>query len=106
MLTLSRGFFAPRISSRLLEALVRLDDRSLPIAELNRRLGAEADRLRLPRPSYQRIRVLLHTLRLIRRQKRPQPSTGQLLLEAWFRLRSPLDVIDHLYGQPVRPLPP
>ena len=106
MLTLSRGSFAPRISPRLLEALVRLDDRSVPIAEVNRRLGDEADRLRLPRPSYQRIRVLLHAVRLIRRRERPRPSTGQLLLDAWLRLRSPLDVIDHLYGEPVRPLPP
>jgi hypothetical protein len=52
--------FAPRISPRLLEAIVRLDDRSVPIAETCRRVGREAERLGLPRPSYQRVRVLVH----------------------------------------------
>jgi hypothetical protein len=59
--------FAPRISHRLLEALVRLDDRSVPIAETNRRLGAEAARLGLHRPSYQRIRELVHEIRGVKR---------------------------------------
>jgi hypothetical protein len=34
--------FAPRISPALIKALVELDDRDLPIAETNRRLGEEA----------------------------------------------------------------
>jgi hypothetical protein len=57
---------APRISGRLLEAIVRLDDRGRPIAETYRRIGEEADRLGLTRPSYQRIRVLIHEVRNMR----------------------------------------
>jgi hypothetical protein len=60
---------APRISPRLLEALVRLDDERVPIAEVGRRVGGEADRLGLTRPSYQRIRVLVHELRRVRRTR-------------------------------------
>lgn len=59
--------FAPRISPRLRDLLVRLDDRSVPIAETNRRLGAEAARLGLPRPSYQRVRELVLEFRRLKR---------------------------------------
>ena len=41
---------APRISHRLIEAIVRLDDRNRPIAETYRLVGAEADRMALTRP--------------------------------------------------------
>ena len=37
--------FAPRISPHLVEAIVRLDDTRVPIAEVNRRVGREAERL-------------------------------------------------------------
>jgi len=60
--------FAPRIRPRLLEALARLEDPALPIAEINRRLGREAEWMGLRRPSYQRIRVLVHELRAARRR--------------------------------------
>lgn len=95
--------FAPRISPRLLKALVRLDDRTLPIAEIYRRLATEAERLRLTRPSYQRIRVLLHQARRIRRQR---PSTTQVLVDVCFRARPPIAVLDHLSGVGVPRLPP
>ena len=97
-----RVSIAPRISYRLLKALVRLDDRTLSVAEIYRRLGNEADRLRLPRPSYQRIRVLLHQARRIRRQ----PSTAQVLFDVCFRARPPIAVLDHLSGVGVPQLPP
>src|SRR5262245_38013117 len=87
--------FAPRISPRLLTALVRLDDRSHPIAEICRRLGAEADRLKLTRPSYQRIRVLLHQARRVRSHR---PTTTQVLVDVAFRLRPPEAMLDHLSG--------
>jgi hypothetical protein len=58
--------FAPRIPKRLLEVLARIDDRSVAIAETHRRLGLQADRLGITRPSYQRIRELVHQLRRIR----------------------------------------
>jgi hypothetical protein len=94
--------FAPRISPRLLAALNRLDDRRLPIAEVNRRLGAEAERLRLPRPSYQRIRVLVHQLRRIRRQ----PTTAGVLWDVVMRARPTGALLDHISGVGVPPLPP
>jgi hypothetical protein len=57
---------APRIPPQLLEAIVRLDNRHRPIAETYRQIGVEADRLGLTRPSYQRIRVLVHEVRNMR----------------------------------------
>jgi len=92
--------FAPRISPRLLQALDRLDDRRVPIAEVNRRLGAEAERLGLRRPSYQRVRELVHRLRWLRKR----PTTASVLWEVALRARPPEAVLDHFSGIGVRPL--
>jgi hypothetical protein len=87
---------APRLSSRLLDAIVRLDDRSVSIAEVCRRVGDEADRLGLTRPSYQRIRVLVHELRRVQRRG---PSTAGILFEvAALRTKPPQALADHLAG--------
>jgi hypothetical protein len=75
---------------------VRFDDRTLPIAETCRRVGREAERLGLPRPSYQRIRVLVHESRRLRRE----PSTSAILVDVAFRVRPPDAIIDHLAGIP------
>jgi hypothetical protein len=93
--------FAPRISPRLLQALVRLDDKREPIAEINRRLGAEAERLGLPRPSYQRVRELLHRARRLRRYK---VSTFTVLADVAMQRRPPHAIGEHLsgIGVPVR----
>jgi hypothetical protein len=85
---------APRISPRLLEAIARFDDRSVPIAETSRRVGREAERLGLPRPSYERVRELVHQLRSVRRG----PSTAAVLADIAFRLRPPEALLDHLSG--------
>jgi hypothetical protein len=92
--------FAPRISHRLLEALVKLDDPAVPIAETNRRLGAEAARLGLPRPSYQRVRELIHQHRRINRG----PSTLRVLAEVALRARAPEEFLQHVAGVGVRSL--
>jgi hypothetical protein len=97
--------FAPRISERLLEALIRLDDRSVPMAEVNRRLGAEAARLKAAKPSYQRIRVLLHAIRRLKRERLP-PTTGQILFDVWLRLRPVGHLVNHVYGEYVPARPP
>jgi hypothetical protein len=86
--------FAPRISPRLLEALVRLDDRRVPIAEVNRRVGAEAERLGLRRPSYQRVRELVHESRRIKRG----PTTASVLVDVAMRVRPPEAFLDHISG--------
>lgn len=87
--------FAPRISPRLLEALVRLDDKRVPIAEVNRRVGAEAGRLGLARPSYQRVRELVHRSRRLRGR---QPSTLSVLVDVAMRVRPPEALEKHLSG--------
>jgi hypothetical protein len=94
--------FAPRLSPRLLAALARLDDRRIPIAEVNRRLGAEAERLGLRRPSYQRVRELVHQLRRLRKG----PSTVRVLAEVAWRVRPPVALADHLLGPGVPDRPP
>ena len=48
--------FAPRYTLRLLDVIERLALERAPIAEINRRVGAEAERLGLARPSYERVR--------------------------------------------------
>ena len=40
--------------------IVRATRERVPFAEVTRRVGREADRLGLPRPSYQQVRVLAH----------------------------------------------
>ena len=86
--------FAPRIPDRLCKLLVRLDDRSVPIAETYRRLGIEADRFGLTRPSYERVRELVHRERSIRRG----PSTTSVLVDVAWRVRPPEALLDHLSG--------
>jgi hypothetical protein len=92
--------FAPRISYRLLEALAQLDDPAVPIAETNRRLGAEAARLGLTKPSYERVRELVHEHRRINRG----PSTLRVLAEIGLRARAPQELLDHVSGVGVRRL--
>jgi hypothetical protein len=86
--------FAPRLSPRLLDAIVRLDNRKVPIAETNRRVGAEAARLGLPKPSYQRVRVLVHAARLLRQRR--GPSVASLLIDVSANTREPRHVLDYL----------
>lgn len=57
---------APRIPMRLLEEVELLSGLPLPIAEINRRVGRAAWRLSVPRPSYERVRVLVHVARRLR----------------------------------------
>ena len=85
---------AARIPDRLYRKLVKLDDRAVPIAETYRRLAAEAERLGLTRPSYERIRVLVHESR----RRNRGPSTASVLLDVNFRLRPPEAILDHLSG--------
>jgi len=50
---------APRYDRRLVRAIRRLDDGSLPIAEVWRRVGEVAGRLGVPRPSYVHVRRIV-----------------------------------------------
>ena len=86
---------APRIALPLLEAIVRFDDGKVPIAEVCRRVGREAERRRLTRPSYERIRELVHIERSLRRRRRG-PTTVQLMLEAGAGYRSAASTMDNV----------
>jgi hypothetical protein len=75
-------------------AFIDRADTSLPIAEICRRVGVEAERLALPRPSYEAVRVLVHQSR----RRRRQPSTGTILVDIAFRSRPPDALVAHLSG--------
>jgi hypothetical protein len=87
---------AARLSPELVALIARLDDHSLPIAETARRVGAEAERLGLTRPSYERVRRLVHESRRSRRRR--GPTTAQVLLEVAVGARAPDALLDHVSG--------
>jgi hypothetical protein len=84
----------PRIDERLVAALARLDDPTLPIAETNRRLGVVAEGLGLIRPSYQQVRVIVHELRSEKQSSR----LGETLLEAAYGMRTREQILRVLEG--------
>jgi hypothetical protein len=92
---------APRISGRLIEAIVRFDDPARPIAETYRRVGGEAERLGLTRPSYQRIRELIHQVR----NMRPRLSVSDLIRIVCTPLRNTDDGLERMAELGVRPIP-
>jgi hypothetical protein len=83
---------APAIDTRLLAALVKLDDEKVAIAETHRRLGRIADELRLTRPSYQQVRTLVH----LHREGKVDTGIGELLLEFAYRARPITELGDAL----------
>jgi hypothetical protein len=66
---------APRLDRHLLETIVRLDDRTLPIAETYRRSRERAAELDIPRPSYECVRLLIHDARRQRARRREARAT-------------------------------
>ena len=85
---------APRIDLRLVAALERLDDESLPIAEVCRRVGAVADVLEVTRPSYEQLRVLVR----LHRRRRLAPNAREILLDVASRARPPEAMLDLFDG--------
>lgn len=85
---------APRIPLRLLEEIERLSGRRLPIAEINRRVGRAAWRLSVPRPSYERVRVLVHMARRLR-QLTPR-IVARLSVRVGLRIGLPAVLVDRL----------
>jgi hypothetical protein len=61
---------APRYDPRLLTAARAMDDESKPMAETCRQVGALAERLGVPRPSYVHLRRFLRAERLRRQELR------------------------------------
>jgi hypothetical protein len=53
---------APRYDARIIEAVRALDDRTVSMAEISRRVGTAAAQMGLPKPSYVHLRrhILIH----------------------------------------------
>ena len=76
----------------MLAVIERLDDESLPYAEVHRRVAALASQLGYSRPSYQQVRVLVHEHRRIGLA----PTAGQILLEVALKTRPPQALLELL----------
>jgi len=79
----------------LLDEIERQSQRTVPIAEMNRCVGRAADRMGLYRPSYERVRVLVHTARRLRRQRGARVST--VAVDVAFRVRPPEALLGPLF---------
>jgi len=90
---------APRMPARLLDVIERLSRRSERIAEINRRVGAEAERMGLPRPSYQQVRVLVHEARRLRASG---PSRVDVVVDVIQRPRRSDELVRQLFDAPPR----
>ncbi len=89
---------APRLAPELLAALAELDDPAVPVAEINRRLGAIAAAAGWKRPSYEQVRVRLNELRSERELRRE--ARDELLGEIadiFLRPRGPERVHDEIF---------
>lgn len=71
-------------------ATANADNGSRSIAEIYRRVASLAERLGLPRPSYESIRRIAHQLRARKRD----PAIGQVLLDIDLQRRPPEAIID------------
>ena len=92
------GFFAPRLSMRLLDEIDRLATRPDRAAEICRMIGEKAEEQGFRRPSYEQVRQ--HVL-CARRQPR-NVSTGQVLLDVALRVHHPDAFIAHVSGTRTR----
>jgi hypothetical protein len=90
--------FAPRVDSRLVAAVTRLDDGNAPVAEIHRRVGAVAGHLGLAQPSYQCVRLLVREIRA----GRAVPGMGDVVLDIAFRNKPPDALLDYLSDRPNR----
>jgi hypothetical protein len=103
---------APRYDRRLLRAIRRHDDELLPIAEVWRRVGATAEGLGLPRPSYVHLRRIVVSereraaeLREIRNEALARLVTGMTPdpVELALRRQEVLAADRHRPGRPTTP---
>jgi hypothetical protein len=83
---------APRIDQRLLAAIADIDHRSRPIAETNRLIGQVAERLGLPKPSYEQVRQVVHRARNGGRTY----GLRDAYLDASFQIAAPQGVVQRL----------
>jgi hypothetical protein len=77
--------FASRLPPPLFEYIEHLARRPFSIAEVNRLVGAEAERVGITRPSYERVRELVHEARWLEQE---YPTVGRVVLDVASRTRS------------------
>jgi hypothetical protein len=87
---------APRIDDRLLRVIDRIA-LDVSAADATRLVGQAAEALRLTRPSYQQIRVLLRSSR----EKREHVSNLDVLIDIAWGARPAYDLPNRLYGDPL-----
>jgi hypothetical protein len=92
------GFFAPRISMRLLDEIDRLAARPDRAADICRLVGERAEEQGFCRPSYEQVRQ--HVQRARRRPR--SVSTGEVLLDVALRAHHPDAFIAHVSGTRTR----
>ena len=92
------GFFAPRISMRLLDEIDRLAERPLRAADICRAIGKHAEEQGFRRPSYEQVRT--HVTAARRRPRRV--STAKVLLDVALRLEHPDAFLQHVSGTQTR----
>jgi hypothetical protein len=83
----------PRVERRFLDAVAKLDDRSVPIAETYRRARELAEQMGVPRPSYERIRCHLRTTRITHEERY---RARDLLFQLAYNTRRADDVLADL----------
>jgi hypothetical protein len=71
---------APRLERRLVQLVNRLAVRPLPVAEVWRRVGAEAGRYGCTRPSYERVRQLTRQAQAAALNAAPKGAANEVLL--------------------------
>jgi len=92
------GFFAPRISTRLLDEIDRLSERPFRAAEICRAIGESAEEQGFRRPSYEQVRLYVKAAR-----RRPRPvSTAKVLLDVALRVEHPDAFLQHVSGTQTR----
>jgi len=78
----------------LTREIVRLAKEPDSIAEINRQVGELAWQRGLVRPSYARVRQIVN----LERDRVPEPSWAELLLDVDLRLRDPAALLDKASG--------
>jgi hypothetical protein len=92
------GFFAPRMSMRLLDEIDRLARGHDRAADICRTIGERAEEQGLRRPSYEQVR--LHVRRARRRPRRV--STAKVLVNVALRADHPHALLEHVSGTQTR----
>lgn len=89
---------APRLTLRLIDEIERRSKRRLPVAEINRQVGEAAAGFGLTKPSYERVRVLVHQARSVHRAGPDSFST--VALEVLYRAKPPHALMERASAGP------